>query len=158
MSTLSMAIEITAPRTSILRWSGSLLSGIRKRPEMRTALTTGRLSRKIAPHENSSSSHPPTTMPAGIPSAATAAQMPIALARSSRGKTSTKTESVDGMISAPPTPCAARAAMSWPLVSENAAARLATPKINIPTSSARRRPNRSPTVPIVSRRPANTRM
>ncbi len=116
------------------------------------------MSKKIEPHENSSSSQPPTTMPRGMPSAATAAQMPIAFARSSRGKTSTSTDRVDGMISAPPTPCAARAAMSCPLVSESAAARLAAPKIRRPASSARRRPKRSPSVPMVRSSPANTRM
>ena len=47
-----------------------------------------------------------------MPIAAMPAQMPIALARSSRGKTLEMIDSVAGMISAPPTPIAARTAIS----------------------------------------------
>src|SRR5256886_8348946 len=55
-------------------------------------------------------------------------QIPIALLRSSRGKTFEMIESVAGMISAPPTPIAARTAISWADVSTTRTARLAVPK------------------------------
>ena len=91
-----------------------------------------------------------------MPIAAMPAQIPIALPRSSRGKTFVMIESVAGMISAPPTPIAARTAISWLAVSTNRTARLAPPKSASPACSARLRPKRSPSVPIVSSRPANT--
>jgi hypothetical protein len=65
-------------------------------------------------------------------------------------------DSVAGMISAPPTPIAARTAMSSPAESTKSTARLARPKIAIPDWRASLRPKRSPSVPIVSSRPANT--
>ncbi len=91
-----------------------------------------------------------------MPSAAVAAHMPIALPRSSRGKTFVIVDSVAGMISAAPTPITARRATSWPADEANPAARLAAPKMMRPAWSARLRPKRSPSVPIVSSRPANT--
>ena len=93
--------------------------------------------------------------PRPMPSPATADQMPIAFARSSRGKMSMITERVAGMIIAPPMPMSARSAMSWSAFCANAAATLATPKSARPDCRARLRPNRSPSVPIVSRTPAN---
>ena len=47
-----------------------------------------------------------------MPRPAIADQMPIALPRSSRGKTSMITDSVAGMIIAPPTPMTARSTIS----------------------------------------------
>ena len=48
-----------------------------------------------------------------MPIAAMPAQIPIAFPRSSRGKTFVMIESVAGMMSAAPTPIAARIAISW---------------------------------------------
>ncbi len=57
------------------------------------------------------------------PIAATAVQIPMAVARSRRsGKTARRMESVAGMIMAPPTPSSARAAMR----TEGSVARAAT--------------------------------
>ena len=81
-------------------------------------------------------------------------QMPIALPRSSRGKTSMITDSVAGMIIAPPTPIAARSTISCVASCANAASTLATPNSTSPACRARLRPKRSPSVPIVSRTPA----
>ncbi len=59
-----------------------------------------------------STSQPPAIGPSAIPRPATAAQAPIAFARSSAGKTAVRIERVEGMMSAPPTPMSARLAMS----------------------------------------------
>ena len=73
------------------------------RPRGRSA-ATGTLTRKTDFQSNHSSSRPPGSGPRPMPTAAMPAQMPIALPRSSRGKTFVMIDSVAGMISAPPTP------------------------------------------------------
>ena len=92
-----------------------------------------------------------------IPKPATPAQMPIARPRSSGGKMFVMIDSVEGMINAPPMPINERVAISVVAPPENADAMEPSPKITSPTFSARLRPNRSPSAPIVSSRPANTR-
>ena len=64
-------------------------------------------------------------------------------------------DSVAGMISAAPTPIAARTAISWPDEPANGATRLARPKTEMPTWRPSLRPRRSLSVPKTSRRPAN---
>ena len=91
-----------------------------------------------------------------MPTAASAAQIPIALPRSSGGKTLAMIDSVAGMISAAPTPISERIAITWPAESATSAPRLASPKIAMPDCSASLRPRRSPSVPNTSRSPANT--
>jgi len=61
---------------------------------------------------------------------------------------------VDGPSVAPAIPSSARVAISISALVENAAATDATPKAAAPMSSSRRRPIRSPRVPIVTRKPA----
>ena len=63
-------------------------------------------------------------------------------------------ESVDGARVAPATPSSARVAISISALVENAASTDATPKAAAPISSSRRRPIRSPSVPIVISEPA----
>jgi hypothetical protein len=71
------------------------------------------LTRKTEPHQKCSSSSPPTSGPAAAPTAATALHTPMASARSRRsGNTARSTDSVAGMIIAPPTPSSTRAATS----------------------------------------------
>ena len=89
---------------------------------------------------------------------ATAAQMPIAFGRSSAGKTLVMIDSVVGMISAPPMPMSDRVRMSMLADSAKADASDAPPKMTSPAASAPRRLKRSPSAPIVSRRPAKTRV
>ncbi len=63
-------------------------------------------------------------------------------------------DSVDGARVAPAIPSSARQAISiWGLV-ENAASTETAPKAVAPASSSRRRPMRSPRVPMVIRQPA----
>jgi hypothetical protein len=62
--------------------------------------------------------------------------------------------SVEGISVAPATPSSARVAMSIAALVENAAATDATPNAAPPISRRRRRPMRSPSVPIVTRKPA----
>jgi hypothetical protein len=90
------------------------------------------------------------------PRPATAAQIPIALGRSSAGKTFVRMESVVGMMSAPPMPMSALVAISMFADSANADASEPAPKITRPATSAPRRLKRSPSAPMVSRRPAKT--
>ena len=117
---------------------------------------TGTLTRNTDVQSKYSSSRPPNSGPRPMPIEAMPAQMPIALPRSSRGKTLVRIDSVAGMISAPPMPMAARIAISPLAESTNSTARLAPPNSARPAWSARLRPKRSPSVPIVSSRPANT--
>ncbi len=65
-------------------------------------------------------------------------------------------DSVPGMMNAPPMPMSEREAMSW--LGELAIAESNEPSPNTarPTCRAPRRPNRSPRLPAVSSRPANT--
>ena len=65
-------------------------------------------------------------------------------------------DNVDGISVAPAAPCTARAAISISGVRENAAATEATPKKNVPHNNKRRRPIRSPTVPMVTSNAATT--
>jgi hypothetical protein len=64
-------------------------------------------------------------------------------------------ESVEGARVAPAIPSSARVAISISALLENAASTDATPKAAAPIRSSRRRPIRSPKVPIVIRHPAS---
>ena len=64
-------------------------------------------------------------------------------------------ESVDGISVAAATPISARVAISISAEVENAASTDAAAKADAPTRSSRRRPTRSPSVPIVIRQPAS---
>ncbi len=122
-------------------------------------MITGTLTKKIEPQEKCSSSSPPITGPSAPLAPATAAHTPIARARS-RGswKMLVSSDSVAGMISAAPMPIEARVKISCPAEPAKPEAIEPRPNTTIPTSSAPLRPNRSPIAPIVSSRPANTRV
>ena len=91
------------------------------------------------------------------PMPATAAQIPIAFGRSSAGKTFVSTDSVVGMMNAPPMPIRARLAISESADPERAESSEPAPNTPSPRIRARLRPKRSPRLPAVSSRPANTR-
>ena len=120
-------------------------------------ITTGTLIRKTEPHQKWASSVPPVTGPTPRPRADTPAQMPIALRRSSLSrKTFVRIDSVEGMMNAPPMPMSARVKMSMVALVANADRADARPNTTRPNVSARYRPNLSPMLPAVSRRPAKT--
>ena len=125
-------------------------------PSSSAAAANGTLTMKTDDQSNHSSRSPPASGPSPIPTAASAAQMAIALRRSSPVNRLAMIERVAGMISAAPTPMAARTAITWSAESATRAPRLASPKIDMPAWSARLRPKRSPSVPNTSSRPAKT--
>jgi hypothetical protein len=63
-------------------------------------------------------------------------------------------DSVDGMTAAAPTPISALAPISSSAFGANAASTDATPNVMAPNTSTRRRPIRSPTVPMATSSPA----
>ena len=125
-------------------------------PSSSAATANGTLTRNTEDQSNHSSSSPPASGPRPIPTAASAAQMPIALPRSAPLNRLAMIDSVAGMISAAPTPISARTAITASADSATSAPRLATPKIVTPACSASLRPSRSPSVPNTSSSPANT--
>ena len=78
----------------------------------------------------------------------------------SRGsrKTLVRIDSVAGMISAPPMPMKARLAMSCAVVVDSAADAEPMANSTMPICSAPLRPKRSLRLPVVSSRPAKTRV
>ena len=116
---------------------------------------TGTLSRNTAPHRNCSRTTPPRTGPIAAPAEKLVIQIPIAVLRC-RGSWNMLRirESVDGASVAPDTPSSARATISISGEVENAASTEVTPNAAAPISSSRRRPIRSPRLPIVISAPA----
>ena len=111
--------------------------------------------RKAAPHQNASSSTPPISGPMVMPPMKQLIQIAIAVPRArGSGNIVRISPSVEGMSVAPATPSSARVAISIAGPFENAAITEATPNAAAPMSSSRRRPMRSPSVPIVTRKPA----
>ena len=152
-------MDSTAPRKSTRGAAGSRDVGTKSCPPTRATTTTGTLTRKTEPHQKCSRSQPPVTGPMATAMPAVADQMAMAWARSRRSvNTLVMIESVAGMISAAPMPMIARVAMRWLALVAKAEAIDAEPMIVRPMARAPRRPNRSPSEPIVSSRPANTRM
>ena len=81
--------------------------------------------------------------------------MPIATVRSRASRNMLRiSDSVDGARVAPAMPSSARVAISISALVENAASTEATPNAAAPISSSRRRPMRSPSVPMVISEPA----
>ena len=117
-------------------------------------MTGGRLTRKIPLVSRCSISQPPVIGPIAMPSPATAAQMAIALGRSSEGKMFVRIDSVVGMIPAAPTPISARDAISSVALPDRAASTEPIANVTSPATRARRRPKRSPSVPAASSSPA----
>ena len=116
---------------------------------------TGSASRKTDPHQKNSSMRPPRTGPTALPALKPPIQTPMAIERSFGSLNMWKmSDSVDGASVAPASPSSARLAMSISALTENAASTENTPKTAAPMRSRRRRPIRSPRVPIVIRAPA----
>ena len=96
--------------------------------------------------------------PTIAPELATPAQMPTALLRSDFGNAAVNSDSVAGMMNAAPMPAIARAMMIWTGLSKMIGESEATVKMARPTSSAPRRPYRSPIAPAGRSRHASTRV
>ena len=156
-SAMSPADESMAPRMSSLGRLASSDSGTTSSVATIAASASGGFTQKIACQLKCSRSNPPMIGPIATPTPATAAQTPMAFARS-RGSANTWTriDSVDGMMNAAPTPITARQAVS-PLTSVIIAAPSEPARKTIrPESSIRRRPKRSPRLPASSSDPAKS--
>jgi len=115
---------------------------------------TGTFSRNTAPHQRTSSTTAPRTGPIAAPAEKLVIQIPIAVRCWGSWNMLRISDSVDGARVAPATPSSARVAMSISGVVENAASTDVTPNAAAPTSRSRRRPIRSPRLPIVISDPA----
>ena len=104
---------------------------------------TGTLIRKINRQLPASSSHPPTKGAIAADTPLKPAQVPIARTRSSGRKVASMIARLAGVISAPPTPWVARAAMSHPIPGETAHSTDARVNQVNPARKTRRRPQRS---------------
>ena len=116
---------------------------------------TGSATRNTEPHQKRSSSSPPISGPTAAPVEKLVIQTPIANVRSAGCSNMLRiSDRVDGASVAPATPSSARAAISISALVESAATSEASPKAPAPIRSRRRRPIRSPSVPMVISNPA----
>jgi hypothetical protein len=116
---------------------------------------TGTPIRNTHPHQNRSSSAPPINGPSAPPVEKLVIQTPIATVRCRGSRNMFRiNDSVDGARVAAATPSTARVAISIDALVENAASTEAAPNAAAPINRRRRRPMRSPRVPIVIRNPA----
>src|SRR5919106_2220298 len=155
-SSTSPATDSSTPPGSSRPGFGSRDSGTSHRTNATPIAITGMLMRNTEPHQNDSSSRPPTTGPITTASPTEAVQMPIALPRSSGSKTLLMIDNVEGITAAPPMPISARATISCSGDCAYADASDARPNRISPTTSIRLRPNRSPSSPNVKSRQAKT--
>ncbi len=148
-------IESPALARSNRPGSVTLNSGSSSGPSRSSSTIAGTASRNTEPHQKCCSSIPPRSGPRMPPIEKLVVQMPIATVRW-RGSWNMLRirERVDGIRVAPATPSTARAAISIAAVVENAASTEATPNALAPISRSRRRPMRSPSVPMVMSEPA----
>ena len=156
MTSRTAALASAALGTSGLPAFGSRYSGSRNGPTASSRIMTGTLSKNTAPHEKYSRIAPPSSGPIAPPSEKAMIQILIAVVRSRASRNMLRiSESVDGAMVAPAMPSSARETISIVALRENAARIDAAPKNAAPTNSRRRRPRRSPSVPIVMSEPAN---
>ena len=155
----SATMDSTAPSGSSRGAEGSFDSGTKKWPAISAVAAMGRFTQNTELHEKWVSSSPPITGPSATPSPEKPAQIAMARPRSFGSRnTLVRMDSVDGMMSAPPTPMSALVRMSCDGLP--ASADITDPMANttMPTRNANLRPNRSPRLPAVSSRPAKTRV
>ena len=143
-SALRPTIDSSAPTGSSGVSVESFDFGTSTYPATRATAMIGRLTRNTEPHQKCSSSRPEASGPRAAPLPEMPAQMAIALARSRRGKTLVRIDSVDGMTNAAPTPITALATIS--IVGSSAKAPSTEPAANTtrPACRAPLRPKRSP--------------
>ena len=128
------------------------------RPATRATTTTGTLMMKTDPTRSARAGSRRSTGPSATATPATADHSAMAMARSRASvKTLVRIDSVAGMISAAPMPITARAATSaFDATGERRHRRRRRRRSTRPMLSAPLRPKRSPRLPAVSNRPANT--
>src|SRR6478609_9076876 len=160
MAQTSGAIVVSESSTligSIGPGLGSHDSGTSRGANTSSGSRIGTATTKTAPQWKCCSNAPPTIGPSAEPAVKKEAQ--IAMARR-RSEASTKmlrsSDSVDGISMAPNTPSTARAATRYPALGANAAATDTTMKPLAPIISMRRRPIRSPRLPIITSSAAST--
>jgi hypothetical protein len=147
--------DITALITSRRPAFGSRYSGSVRGPRRSRRPITGTPIRNTEPHQKASRKIPPRTGPTAPPAEYAAIQNPIAVVRCFWSRNIVKmSDSVEGATVAPKTPMSARLAMSISELVENAASSDDSANPTAPPSRSRRRPTRSPRVPIVMSRPA----
>ncbi len=136
---------------AVSRYSGSSTG-----PKTSSRPIAGTPSRNTDPHQKCSSSAPPTSGPTAAPDMKHTIHTLMATARCRGSRNMLPISAiVEGVIVAPATPSSARAAISIPGPVEYAASTEAAPNAAAPISSRRRRPMRSPRVPIVMSSPAS---
>ena len=135
------------PLMSIVRGTvGSRDSCIDVRPRSTAANASGTL--KISTHRQLSSLRaPPTNGPSAVPAAAMPYALPMADWRRSSGNAFVSAAMPTGKLSAAPTPCSTRKAMTMPADSDRPAASDVTPNRATPARSTRLRPRMSPRRP-----------
>ncbi|PKD22293.1 hypothetical protein AO056_04390 [Aeromonas hydrophila] len=134
---------------------GSRYSGRKRGASASVSAITGMLSQNTDPQWKYSSSTPPTSGPMALPSENVAIHTPIANWRWRASWNMLRISAmVDGAMVAPARPSSARAAISSSAVWAMAASAEANAKNAAPSNSSRRRPMRSPSVPMVIRNPA----
>jgi len=110
---------------------------------------------KTEPHPKDWMSAPPTTGPIMAPAEKAEIHMLTAKVRSDGSRNMlVMSDSVEGASVAPATPSAARARMSVCADLEKAATTDTAPKAAAPSSNTLRRPIRSPSPPMIIRKPA----
>ncbi len=116
----------------------------------------GRFTKKIQCQLMAWVKMPPASSPTAPPAEATKAKIPMARAMSRcSGNRVTITPRITADVSAPPTPCTNRAAISMPCDWASPHAIEATVKMASPARKTSRRPARSPSRPASSSRPPN---
>ncbi len=136
---------------------GSLYSGRSFGPRISRSAITGTLIRNAAPHQKNSSTSPPSSGPIAAPTEKLVIHTAIALVRWSGSRNMFRIkDSVDGAIVAPAIPSSARVPISISVLVDIAASTEAPPNAAAPIMRRRRRPIRSPSVPIVMSEPATT--
>jgi hypothetical protein len=116
---------------------------------------TGTASKNAAPHQKNSSTRPPSNGPIAAPTEKLVIQTAMAVVRCCGSRNMLRmSDRVEGANVAPASPSRARVTMSISALFENAATTDATPKAAAPIIRSRRRPIRSPNVPIVISEPA----
>ena len=123
------------------------LSGTRKDVISNATAAIGILIKKIQRHENCSTSQPPRTGPTPAAIAVKPDHVPIACPRLSFPKFALISAKLSGTRRAEPTPCAARANMSWVIFGANPHQIEARAKSTSPDKKIRLRPKLSPSEP-----------